>query len=97
MKHPKHQGFVKPLRAAKQPKGELLNTILEPAPTVREIILADRLESIHQRLLKLRARSVRYRMTDREERALETLLSRALDACWQANPELPDSEKGGKA
>ncbi|HLW00102.1 MAG TPA: hypothetical protein VKT82_15645 [Ktedonobacterales bacterium] len=59
-------------------------------------ILAKRLEALYQRLLTLRARAVRYRMTDREERALETLLSLAVDACWLANPELTDEEKGGK-
>ena len=70
MKHPKHQGFVQQVRAVKQPKGEPLDVILKPAPTVSEIILADRLESFHQRLLKLRARSVLYRMTDQEERVV---------------------------
>ena len=105
VKHPKHQDFVQQLRAAKQSKGEPLDAILEPAPTVREIILADRLESIHQRLLKLRARSVPYRMTDQEERDLDTLLERCRDALWFAHPE-PDGsprqppaalrKKGGK-
>ena len=97
MKHPKHQDFVQQLRATKQPRREPLDAILEPAPIASETILAQRLEVLYQRLLTLRARVVRYRMTDREERALVTLLNLAVDACWSANPELTDSEKGGKA
>ena len=97
MKHPKHQNHVQSLRAAKQPKGDPLDAILESAPTESETILAKRLEALYQRLSTLRARAVRYHMTDREERALETLLSLAVDACWSANPELTEEEQGGKA
>jgi hypothetical protein len=105
VKHPRHQDFVKPLRAAKQPRGEPLDAILEPAPTVREIILAERLHDIYLRLSTLRSRTVPYRMTDKEERDLETLLSRGVDALWFAHPEPSDSprqppaalrKKGGK-
>jgi hypothetical protein len=74
-----------------------LDAILEPAPPEAETILAKRLEAVYQRLVTLRARTVRYRVTDWEERALETVLSLAVDACWQANPELTEEEKGGKA
>ena len=92
MKPPKHQDLEQ-LRAAKQPKGDQVDVILAPEATVREIVLGDRLESIYQRLLKLRVRTVPYRMTDKEERDLETLLSRASDALWFAHPEPDGSPK----
>jgi hypothetical protein len=95
VKHPKRQDFVQQLRATQHPRREPLAEILESAPIASETILAKRLEAVYQRLQTLRARAVRYRMTDREERALETLLSLAVDACWEANPELTDEEKGG--
>jgi len=56
---------------------------------VREIILADRLHDIYLRLNTLRSRSMPYRMTDQEERDLDTLLERGRDALWFAHPE-PD-------
>lgn len=88
MKHPKHQELVEPLRAARNPRSEPVDAILEPPPTVREIILADRLHDIYLRLNTLRSRTVPYRMTDQEERDLATLLERGRDALW-AHPE-PD-------
>jgi hypothetical protein len=96
VKHPKHQDFVQQLRGAQHPRPEPLDKGPEPAPADAETILVKRLEAVYQRLVPLRDSAVRYRMTDKEERALETLLSLAVDACWQANPELTDEEKGGK-
>jgi hypothetical protein len=87
-----------------------LDAILEPAPTVREIVLADRLHDIYLRLNTLRSRTVPYRMTDQEERDLDTLLERGRDALWFAHPEpdgsprqppmaerMAERKKGGKS